>query len=126
MVARQSATARSRSSWATSAIDWVSPDVVVVGGVPGREPPEQVGGRDRVAQPGQAVGHRDDVLADAEDLLDEHDPGAVGHVGHRDVHPEGAVVDDHLIASHGHSASSSVTKSISCSTAPTSAGSRSA
>jgi hypothetical protein len=56
--------------------------LLVVGGpVPRLDPPEQVGRRDDVAERGQILGDRLDVVTDAVDLLDQQHAGAAPGLG---------------------------------------------
>jgi len=63
------------------------------------DPPVEIGRERDVTEPGQAVGGLLDVAADAEDLLEHHDPRAGARVGQRHVGVQVAVGRRHPLDS---------------------------
>jgi hypothetical protein len=61
------------------------------------DPPVQVGRERDIAQPGEARGRLLDVVADPEDLLQDHDPRPGAGLGERDVRVELAVSRVYLL-----------------------------
>jgi hypothetical protein len=76
--------------------------LVVPGPVAGLDPPEQVGGRDDVAEGGEIPSDGMDVVPHAVDLLDQQDAGTVPGLGQPDRQVERPVGRADLLDACGH------------------------